>query len=89
MNSKRFTDYLGTPRPRKVKHVKFFAEYDLDELELAINQFADEHSDYKILGIKLVTNAIALETNYVGVVTYLENAKGVEYTDYEDDSYED
>lgn len=89
MNSKRFTDYLGTPRPRKVKHVKFIEANSLEKLEELVNGFADENPDYKILGIKLTLSPFALLPLYICAVTYLENAKGVEYTDYEDDSYED
>ena len=85
MNTKRFTDYIGVPRSRKVKHVKFIETFDLDELEASINDFADDHPEYKILGIKLIVS----QPNYIGVVTYLEDAKGVAYMDYEDDSYED
>ena len=86
MNSKRFTDYLGTPRPRKVKHVKFIFGSFLEDLETECNAFTDDHPDYKILGVRLMEDSMNM---FILTVTYLENAKGVEYTDYEDDSYED
>ena len=84
MRDNRFTDYLGVPRPRKVKHVKFLYSDNISDLEVLINEFADDHPEYKILGIKLVPDDM-----FIGVVTYLENAKGVVYDEYEDDSYDE
>lgn len=81
----KFDNYLNTPRTRKVKHVKFLYCDVLEELETMINGFADDHPEYKILGIKLTMD----ESKFIGVVTYLENAKGVEYGEYYDDSYEE
>lgn len=81
----KFDNYLNTPRTRKVKHVKFFTAMNLDHLESEINSFSDDHPEYKILGIKLTIDG----GKFIGVVTYLEDAKGVEYGEYYDDSYEE
>lgn len=85
----RNIDYLSVPRPRKVKHVKFIEEYSLEDLEVSINNFADDNPEFKILGIKLVNNPLIGQPNFIGVITYLENTKGVEYEDYPDEPYED
>lgn len=86
MRDNRFTSYLGVPRPRKVKHVKFFEKMNLSTLEEDINNFADDHPEYKILGMKLT---LGDHGNYISTVTYLEDSKGVEYEDYPDEPYED
>lgn len=73
-------------RPKKVKHVHFIADMSLMGLEREVNTFADEHAEYKILGIKLV-NAEGL---YISTITYLCDAAGEfdNYDDYADDEEE-
>ena len=73
-------------RPKKVKHVHFIADMSLMGLEREVNTFADEHPEYKILGIKLV-NAEGL---YISTITYLCDAPGEfdNYDDYSDDEEE-
>lgn len=83
---KRFDDYLGIPRPRKVKHVKFFVRANLSVLEQDINDFADEHPEYKILGVKLTLDG---HENYISTITYLEDSKETVFGDYEDDADEE
>lgn len=83
----RNLDYLSVPRPRKVKHVKFFTAGVLSHLEEKINNFIDEHPEYKILGLRLMQDN---HTDFIATLTYLEDAKGgVVYTGEEDDSWED
>lgn len=82
----RNLDYLSVPRPRKVKHAKFIFGSCLEDLETEYNTFADDHPEYKILGIKLMEDSMGM---FILTVTYLENAKGITYTDYDDDSDED
>ena len=83
----RNNDYFDSPypRPRKVKHVKFFIDGSLDNLEIGINSFVDANPQFKILGVRLFQND---SWEYVATVTYLEDASGVEYEDY-NDSFED
>ena len=73
-----------SPRPKKVKHVHFIADMALIALERDVNDFADEHPEYKILGIKLA-NAEGL---YIATVTYLCDAPG-EFDSYDDYSDEE
>lgn len=81
----RSLNYNYVPRVRKVKHVKFFKCIDLDRLESSINTFADDHPDYKILGIRVepLDHGIVL-----AVVTYLEDSKTLGEGDYYE-SYEE
>lgn len=83
---KSFDDYLGVRRPRKVKHVKFFVRAILSVLEQDINDFADEHPEYKILGVKLTLDG---HENYISTITYLEDSKETVFGDYEDDADEE
>ena len=72
-------DYFGSgvqySYPKKVKHVAFITAVDLTSLENQVNAFADDHSEYKILGIKLITVDHIECTEYIATVTYLCNAK--------------
>lgn len=81
----KFNDYLGIPRPRKVKHVKFIKSESLINIESEYNMFADEHPNYKILGVRLMCS---WKNVYILTVTYLEDSGGITYED-RDDSYED
>ena len=83
---KSFDDYIGVRRPRKVKHVKFFVRANLSVLEQDINDFADEHPEYKILGVKLTLDG---HENYISTITYLEDSKETVFGDYEDDADEE
>lgn len=83
---KSFDDYLGVRRPRKVKHVKFFVRANLSVLEQDINDFADAHPEYKILGVKLTLDG---HENYISTITYLEDSKETVFGDYEDDADEE
>lgn len=79
-------NYATTFRPKKVKHVHFIADMSLISLEQGVNDFADEHPEYKILGIKLA-NAEGL---YIATITYLCDAPSEfdsydDYTDEEED----
>ena len=73
-------------RPKKVKHVHFIQNFEIIDLERDVNAFADEHSEYKILGIKLTPR----EDMFVATITYLCNAPGEfdGYDDYEDEEEE-
>lgn len=82
----RNIDYLSVPRPRKVKHMKILFHSCLEDLENDYNAFADDHPEYKILGARLMEDSNHM---FILTVTYLENAKGVTYTDDEYESYED
>lgn len=73
-----------SPRPKKVKHVHFIADMALIALERDVNDFADEHPEYKILGIKLA-NAEGL---YIATITYLCDAPD-EFDSYDDYSDEE
>lgn len=68
-------DYI--PRKRKVKHVKLLKERFINALEDAINKFADDHPEYKVLGIRIqpMQGGSEFGTSYLACVTYLEDAK--------------
>lgn len=70
--------YSYFPRPKKVKHVHFIMDMALIGLERDVNAFADEHPEYKILGIKLM-NA---EGSYIASITYLCDAPS-EFDNYD------
>lgn len=78
-------DYGYIPRTRKVKHVKIFEADTASELESDINKFADEHPEFKILGVRVAFNPVALQKMLFATVTYLEDAKSG--TSYEGDDY--
>lgn len=73
--SKPFGIYDYIPRPRKVKHVKMFEADTIADLETAINTFADENPNFKILGVRVAFNPVALQKILFATVTYLEDAK--------------
>ena len=83
--SKPFGTYDYIPRPRKVKHVKMFEADTIADLETAINTFADENLSFKILGVRVAFNPVALQKMLFATVTYLEDAKSG--TSYEGDDY--
>lgn len=68
-------DYGYIPRTRKVKHVKIFEADAASELESEINKFADEHPEFKILGVRVAFNPVCLQKILFATVTYLEDAK--------------
>lgn len=70
--SKPFGTYDYVPRVRKVKHVKFLFHSCLEDLENEINKYADDHPEYKILGIKLMEDSNRM---FIATITYLEDAK--------------
>lgn len=74
------------PRKKKVKHVHFIMDMALIQLEREVNNFADEHPEYKILGIKLSNS----EGCYIASITYLCDAPGEfdNYDDYPEDEEE-
>ena len=77
-----YNDSLGvTYRPRKIKHVHFIKRRDIINLENDVNIFADEHPEYKILGIKLTVT----EDAYIATITYLCDAEGGCVEPYYDD----
>jgi hypothetical protein len=80
---KRYYDETQYVRmPKKVKHVHFVKAMDVINLERDVNGFADEHPEYKILGVKLTV----AEGTYIATVTYLCDAEGEGYSnDYESD----
>ena len=87
---KSFDDYLGVRRPRKVKHVKIFLHNNPFRLEDQINQFADDHPYYKILGVKVGSYEDPDGINsLMAVVTFLEDSKETVFGDYEDDADEE
>ena len=73
--SKPFGTYDYVPRVRKVKHVKIFEADSASELESEINMFADEHPEFKILGVRVAFNPVCLQKMLFATVTYLEDAK--------------
>lgn len=73
--SKPFGTYDYVPRVRKVKHVKIFEADAASELESEINKFADEHPEFKILGVRVAFNPVCLQKMLFATVTYLEDAK--------------
>lgn len=73
--SKPFGTYDYIPRSRKVKHVKMFEADTIADLETAINTFADENPNFKILGVRVAFNPVALQKMLFATVTYLEDAK--------------
>ena len=81
---RNYKDYESIYRPKKVKHVHFIHDMGLVTLENAINKFADEHPEFKILGIKLLNS----EGMYIATITYLCDAPG-EFDNYENDYYDD
>ena len=90
-------DYFGGgiqySYPKKVKHVSFIIANTLQSLESKVNDFADEHPEYKILGIKLTTIDRIEYTEYIATVTYLCDAKdgnlGAPYYDDRDPEYDE
>lgn len=81
-------DSYYTPRAKKVKHVHFIQNFEIVCLERDVNEFADKHPEYKILGIKLTTVGDDL---YIATITYLCDAPGEfdSYNDYSDDEEEE
>lgn len=73
--SKPFGTYDYIPRVKKVKHVKMFEADTVLELETSINDFADQNPTFKILGVRVAFNPLALAPGYFAAVTYLEDAK--------------
>lgn len=84
--NRRIDDYLGVPRVRKVKHLKFIFNSCLEELEEDFNKFVDEHPKYKILGARLMEDSGGM---FILTVTYLEDSGGFNTYEDKDDSYED
>ena len=82
---RKFDNYLGIPRPRKVKHVKFFIDKSLENLEIGINSFTDNNPNFKLLGVRVFQND---DWEYVATVTYLEDANSVIYDDYDERDYD-
>lgn len=87
-NYKDETYYLRIPK--KVKHVHFITAFDEGDLERNVNAFADEHPEYKILGIRLnVVNDTHLNC-YIATITYLCDVEGEgNPCDYDSDDEED
>ena len=63
---------------KKVKHVHFITDLALVSLERNVNAFADEHPEYKILGVRLLNS----EGVYIATITYLCDAPS-EFDNYE------
>lgn len=85
-------DYFGSgvqySYPKKVKHVAFITAMALGDLGDRVNEFADSHMEYKILGIKLTVVPKDDYELYVATVTYLcdaKNTNGIENMPYYDD----
>ena len=95
---KKYENYGATifNRPRKVKHVHFITATDTDRLESQVNCFADEHPEYKILGIKLTISQQREYDLFIATVSYLcdaacDDSLGSEtpLDNYDDDSDSD